>query len=119
MRATLRCAVVPSPTMRTHWSLHCMSRSAPEKITGKRRNARVKKADSYKKAIEGFMGDLLLAQAREKGGGWVFRSTRRESFTGDAVSYRQFKRLLDSLVDSGLIEMKKGFQPRTKFSDSD
>src|ERR1039458_5287042 len=81
-----------------------------EKTTGKRRNARVTKADAYKKAIEGFVGDLLLAQAREKGGGWVYRSTRRESFTGDAVSYRQFKRLLDSLVDSGLIEMKKGFQ---------
>lgn len=90
-----------------------------EKTTGKRKNARVKKADAYKKAIEGFVGDLLLAQTREKGGGWVYRSTRRESFTGDAVSYRQFKRLLDSLVDSNLIEMKKGFQPRTKFSDSE
>ena len=44
------------------------------------------KADAYKKAIEGFVGDLLLAQAREKGGGWVYRSTRRESFTGEAVS---------------------------------
>ncbi len=81
-----------------------------EKTTGKRRNGRVKKADEYKRAIEGFVGDLLLAQAREKGGGWVFRSTRRESFTGEAVSYRQFKRLLDSLVDSNLIEMVKGFQ---------
>jgi hypothetical protein len=90
-----------------------------EKTTGKRKNARVKKADAHKKAIEGFVGDLLLAQTREKGGGWVYRSTRRESFTGDAVSYRQFKRLLDSLVDSNLIEMKKGFQPRTKFSDSE
>ena len=29
-----------------------------EKTTGKRRNARVKKADSYKSAIEGFVGDL-------------------------------------------------------------
>jgi hypothetical protein len=90
-----------------------------ESATGKRRNARVKKADSYKKAIEGFVGDLLLAQAREKGGGWVYRSTRRDNFTGEAVSYRHFKRLLDSLVDSNLIKLKKGFQPRTKFSDSD
>jgi hypothetical protein len=90
-----------------------------EKTTGKRENARVKKADAYKKAIEGFVGDLLLAQTREKGGGWVYRSTKRESFTGEAVSYRHFKRLLDSLVDSNLIEMKKGFQPRIKFSDSD
>ena len=89
-----------------------------EKTTGKRKNVRVKKADSYKKAIEGFVGDLLLAQAREKGGGWVYRSTRRETFTGEAVSYRQFKRLLDSLVDANLIEMKKGFQPRIKFGDS-
>jgi hypothetical protein len=96
-----------------------MSRSAPEKITGKRRNARVKKADSYKKAIEGFVGDLLLAQVRAKGNGWVYRSTRRENFTGEAVSYRQFKRLLDSLVESNLIKMVKGFQPRIKFNDSD
>jgi hypothetical protein len=85
-----------------------------EKTTSKRKNARVKKADEYRKAIEGFVGDLLLAQAREKGGGWVFRSTRRESFTGEAVSYRQFKRLLDSLVHGNLIEMVKGFQPRSK-----
>lgn len=90
-----------------------------ERATSKRKNARVKKADSYKKAIEGFVGDLLLAQVREKGGGWVFRSTRRDTFTGEAVSYRHFKRLLDSLVDSHLIEMVKGFQPRTKFSDSE
>jgi hypothetical protein len=42
-----------------------------------------------------------------------------DNFTGEAVSYRHFKRLLDSLVDSNLIKLKKGFQPRTKLDDSD
>jgi hypothetical protein len=88
-----------------------------EIATGIRKNARLTKVDAYKRAVGGFLGDLLLAQVRQKGEGWVYRSVRKEEFTGEAVSYRHFNAVMTALIGSNLIDRIKGFQSRMTWSD--
>lgn len=87
---------------------------AHEMASGTRKNARLTKVDAYKRAVEGFLGDLMLAQVRQKGDGWVYRSVRKEEFTGGAVSYRNFNAMRMSLIGERFIDHIPGFQPRKK-----
>jgi hypothetical protein len=62
------------------------------------------------RAVEGLAGDLLLAQGHGKANGWVFRSLRPASFTGEAVGYRAFTQVSERLTALGFVERKDGFQ---------
>jgi hypothetical protein len=63
-----------------------------------------------RRAVEGLAGDLLLAQSHTKAKGWVFRSLRTASFTGEDVGYRSFTPVIKQLTALGLAEHKVGFQ---------
>jgi hypothetical protein len=60
------------------------------------------------RAVEAFLGDLYLG-ARKAKGGWVYRSRHTNSFTGEEVSARNFKAVVDTMEPLGLIEVVKGF----------
>jgi hypothetical protein len=77
-----------------------------------RKNKRSTKARlAVRRAMEGIVGDLLRAQQDENSGGWVYRSLKANSFSGEAVSYRNFAVVLDSL--GGFVERKAGYQERS------
>lgn len=73
---------------------------------GTRKNARVSTAAAFSKAIEGFLGDLMLAAGRERGGDWIKQSRKAEHFTEAPVSYKNFRALLAGLVRAGWVEIK-------------
>lgn len=58
--------------------------------------------------MEGFVGDLLRAHQDENSGGWVYRSLKANSFSGENISYRNFLLVLDGLGD--FVEKKVGYQ---------
>jgi hypothetical protein len=81
-----------------------------------RKNKRSKKAQyAVRRAMEGFVGDLLRAQQDEESGGWVYRSLKANSFSGEAVSYRNFQVVLESL--NNFVEQKTGYQERYNLFD--
>jgi hypothetical protein len=82
-----------------------------EEYRKSRKNKRSEKARyAVRRAMEGFVGDLLRAQQDEESGGWVYRSLKINSFSGEAVSYRNFHAVLDSL--GNFVEHKTGYQER-------
>jgi hypothetical protein len=80
-----------------------------------RKRQRVSRADAFKQAVEGFLGDLLAAT----GEGWVSRPTGRSHFTDAVVSYRDFTAVRRSLLKLGLLQEVPGVQgfgkPATRF----
>jgi hypothetical protein len=60
---------------------------APQGTRGPRANTR----SQWRRGVEGFLGDLLRAQNSEKANGWVYRSLRPKSFTGEDIGYRAFR----------------------------
>jgi hypothetical protein len=77
-----------------------------------RKNKRSDRARSdVRRAMEGFIGDLLRAQQDGESGGWVYRSMKANSFSGELVSYRNFQAVLESL--SNFVEQKTGYQERS------
>jgi hypothetical protein len=80
-----------------------------EEYRGSRKNKRGEKARSVlRRAMEGFVGDLLRAYADKKSGGWIYRSQKANSFSGGDVSYRNFVAVMKSL--GGYVETKVGYQ---------
>jgi hypothetical protein len=80
-----------------------------------RKNKRSEKARfDLRRAMEGFVGDLLRAQQDEESGGWVYRSLKINSFSGEAVSYRNFHAVLNSL--GKFVEHKTGYQERSNLA---
>jgi len=75
-----------------------------------RTNKRNKKKLALRLAVERLLADLLQAQASDTNKGYVYRPLRPEAFTGQAVSYRTFKSLVDVMLTLGLLEEYKGFQ---------
>jgi hypothetical protein len=74
-----------------------------------RKNKRSEKARlALRRAVEGFVGDLLRAYADEKSGGWVYHSLKPNNFSGGEVSYRNFVAIVKALDNS--IETKVGYQ---------
>jgi hypothetical protein len=84
--------------------------AAHELVAGIRTNKRDKKHTALRTAVERFLADLLQAQASDTNKGYVYRQLRPEAFTGQAVSYRTFKSLVDAMLTLGLLEEYKGFQ---------
>ena len=80
-----------------------------EEYRKSRRNKRSEKSKrDLRRAFEGFVGDLLRAYNDPLCGGWVYRSLKPASFTGEAVSYRTFLTVLDAL--GGSLEKQPGYQ---------
>lgn len=69
----------------------------------KRRSA--KDAASFKMAIEKFLADLLRTHQQ---GTSVYRSLKRETFSGGGVGYHSFKAATEALVGLGLVNHQKG-----------
>ena len=67
-------------------------------------------------AVEGLLGDLLRAAGhQDDGNGWVFRALTKDTFTGQEVAYRPFKRVLDRFKELGLIEHRKQYRKFVAF----
>jgi hypothetical protein len=93
----------------------CDQITTTELRLGRRKHRRVKKAAQLRTAVEGFVADLLRAQA--SGNGLVYRPLRPESFTGEAVSYRTFTTLSETLGVMGLVESWSGYQDTVQFDE--
>ena len=63
---------------------------------------------TFRRTVEGIIGDLLRAYSDKKSGGWVFRSRKANSFSGSEVSYRNFITIVKNL--NNLVETKVGYQ---------
>ena len=61
-------------------------------------------------AIGAFVANLLRAEADQKAGGWCYRSTTAETFTGEPVSQRTFGRLMKALTGLGLLVRVPGYR---------
>jgi hypothetical protein len=81
-----------------------------ELAAGIRTNKRDKKHTALRTAVERLLADLLEAKASERAKGYVYRTARPADFTGEPVSYRSFKSLVDAMVSLGLLERYAGFQ---------
>ena len=69
-----------------------------------RKRQRVSRAEAFRQAVEGFLGDLLGASGCEGNGGWVYRRMGRGHFTDDLVSYRDFMALRSTMKALDLLE---------------
>ena len=58
--------------------------------------------------VEAFLGDLLRAVASKDAEGTVYRSLKRDSFTGETVSYRTFANIAGMFQSLGFIEHAVG-----------
>jgi hypothetical protein len=79
--------------------------TANELARGTRKKARQTNAHIFRRAVEGFLGDLLLALAREETK-WVKHSLKTDDFTAGPVGYRHFRDLVEGLKHAGLVESK-------------
>jgi hypothetical protein len=90
--------------------------------TGIRKNKRKNTAEKLDYAVGAFLADLLRAYGGDEPepNPWVYRSMHAKSFTGDPVSSRIFGRLVDGLMQLGLIQRVDGhkvsIEHRTKFA---
>jgi hypothetical protein len=104
----LNCKVVTEEARKLTDTL-CDHITATELRLEKRQYKRgAKKAAQLRTAVEGFVADLLRAQA--SGNGWVYRPKRPESFTGEPISHRTFTTITEMLISGGLVATKLGFQ---------
>jgi hypothetical protein len=74
----------------------------------RKRQRGARKALAFKRAVGGFIGDLMRAAGREVP--WVFRSVSQRHFTGDVVSHRHFEALRSALKSLKFIEEAKAVQ---------
>ena len=71
---------------------------------------RGKMAAKFRNALERLSGDLLRAAGDDETP-WLFRSKKKDSFTGDVVTATDFKAAMDAMVALGLIAHRPG-KPR-------
>ena len=81
-----------------------------ERAAGSRTNERNKKIADLRRAVEGFLADLLRAQASPQSHGYVYRAVRPGNFSDGDISYRVFKALTDAMIAAGLLETYRGWQ---------
>jgi hypothetical protein len=89
---------------------------------GARKNKRNSTAEKLDYAVGAFLADLLrgYGDSEPEPNPWVYRSMHAKSFTGAAVSYRIFARIVDGLTKLGFILHVDGHkvssEHRTKFA---
>lgn len=80
-----------------------------EQKTGSRTNKRHgQKLLEFQKTVEAFVGDLLIAAGNDAARGWLYRSMKRDSFTGEHVSFRSFSQILKCFEELQLVEKRPG-----------
>jgi hypothetical protein len=72
-----------------------------------------RKLEEFDSALGAFVADLLRAMGSKDADGWVFRSTKAESFSGEPVSYATFRRIVSAMTGFQFVEQVKG-SPRWK-----
>ena len=75
----------------------------------KRTNVRRKGLGKLKVAVAAFAADLLHARNHPEADGWVYRPLAKGSFTGKAVSSRDFRSIGDAWIACGLLEHEPGY----------
>jgi hypothetical protein len=93
--------------------------AAWEQTAARRTNKRRGRLQKLETAIGAFTTDLLLAQNNPAAGGWVWRSLNKESFTGQTVSFRDFKALVEGWLACALIKRTPGFKEAVQFDPGD
>jgi hypothetical protein len=89
---------------------------ADDELRRSRKNKRRKKTQvGFRRALEAFVGDLLVGQTRKFSEGWTWLLTHRKHFTGREVTYANFKNVRDGLRALGMIEEAKGVQDAVHF----
>jgi hypothetical protein len=58
----------------------------------------------FARAVEGFIGDLMLARNNSAAGGWIFRSLNSKYFIGSEISRAHLSAVIAGLEFLGLIE---------------
>jgi hypothetical protein len=74
---------------------------AYELRTGSRCNKRSKTSKEFARAVGALLSDLLVAQLSLEAKGWIVRPMRTGSFSGEAVSYRNFVAVLKGFKGLG------------------
>jgi hypothetical protein len=85
-------------------------------VEARKRQRGAKAKAALRRAVEAFLGDLLVAPAKAQHNGecnsiavgWVHRSVSPNAFTGGAVSSRAFAAIRAALVALGLVEEAPG-----------
>jgi hypothetical protein len=77
--------------------------------TGARKRRRgPSKAFAFRRALGGFIGDLMRAAGRPVP--WIYRGVSQRHFTADVVSYRDFDALRKAVRSLGLVEERPAVQ---------
>jgi hypothetical protein len=90
-----------------------------EGAASKRTNVRRKGLGKLKAAVAAFAADLLHARNHPEADGWVYRPLAKGSFTGKAVSSRDFRSIGDAWTACGLLEHKPGYIKTVEFDPGD
>ncbi len=89
--------------------------SLAKKESGRRQKSRSSAGlEDLRKALGGFIADLLFAHNDANARGFVYRPLSPRNFTGGPVSHRVFTSMVDALEAWGLLERVKGFQRWTE-----
>jgi hypothetical protein len=90
-----------------------------EQASGERKNTRGKGPRKLKSAVAAFVADLLHARNHPEADGWVYRPLAKGSFTGQAVSSRDFTSIREAWTACGLLEVKPGYTETVEFDPGD
>jgi hypothetical protein len=86
-----------------------------ETVAGRRKHARRKGLEKLKGATAAFVADLIHARNHPEADGWVYRSLAKGSFSGQAVSSRNFNSIVDAWTANGLVQHKSGYKQTVEF----
>jgi hypothetical protein len=87
---------------------------------GLRKNKRGEKTQAgFRRALEAFVADLLVAQGRAASEGWMWLLTHPKRFTGAEVTHKHFKSAREGLRKLGMTEEVPSLQEFSKFDGGD
>ena len=75
-----------------------------EASTGRKYARHGKHFTRFARAVEGFIGDLMLARNNSAADGWIFRSLNSKYFIGSEISRSHLSAVIAGLEFVGLIE---------------
>jgi hypothetical protein len=75
-----------------------------EAASGRKYARHGERVTAFATAVEGFIGDLMLARNNSAAGGWVFRPLHHRYFIGSEITYAHLSAAIAGLEFLGLIE---------------
>ncbi len=93
--------------------------TAWEAGSSERAYARRKRLEKLKVAVAAFVADLLNARNHPEAAGWVYRPLAKGSFSGQAVSARDFGSIRDCWIACDLLDLKPGYTQTVEFDPGD